>query len=98
MLTIPRHLLRRIESRALVLVIGAAGALWGFFHVAGEMAEGDTEAIDRHILLALRNPANSADPIGSQSFQEAMRDVTALGGVTVMTLVTLVAVAAFLIH
>jgi undecaprenyl-diphosphatase len=98
MLTIPRHLLRRIESRALVLVIGAAGALWAFFHVAGEMGEGDTEAVDRHILLALRNPHNLADPIGSQSVQEAMRDVTALGGVTVMTLVTLVAALAFLIH
>jgi undecaprenyl-diphosphatase len=93
-----QSLLRRIESRALMLVIGAAGAVWAFFNIAGEMAEGETQAIDRHILLALRNPADLSDPIGSRSFEEAMRDVTALGGVTVMVLVTVVGVLAFLMH
>jgi len=93
-----QSLLRRIESRALILVIGAAGAVWAFFNIAGEMAEGETQAIDRHILLALRNPADLSDPIGSRSFEEAMRDVTALGGVTVMVLVTVVGVLAFLMH
>jgi undecaprenyl-diphosphatase len=93
-----KSLLKRIESRALILVIGAAGALWGFFNIASEVGEGETTAIDRHILLALRNPADPSDPIGSRSLQEAMRDVTALGGVTVLTLVCIVAVAAFLIH
>jgi undecaprenyl-diphosphatase len=93
-----QHLLRRIESRALILVIGAAGGFWAFFNIAGEMTEGETQAIDKHILLALRNPANPSDPIGSPSFQEAMRDVTALGGVTVVTLVAVVGVLAFLMH
>ncbi|WP_372785474.1 phosphatase PAP2 family protein [Phenylobacterium sp.] len=93
-----KSLLRRIESRALILVIGAAGAVWAFFNIASEVGEGDTLALDRHILLALRNPADPSDPIGSRSFEEAMRDVTALGGVTVMTLVTVVGVLAFLMH
>jgi undecaprenyl-diphosphatase len=92
------NLLRRIESRALILVIGFSGALWGFFNVASEVGEGDTDALDHKILLALRNPANPSDPIGSRSFEEAMRDVTALGGFTVVTLVTVVALLAFLIH
>jgi undecaprenyl-diphosphatase len=91
-------LLRRVESGALVLVLGAAGSLWAFFAVGDEMSEGGTLALDRRILLALRNPHNLSDPIGSRSFEEAMRDVTALGGVTVMTLVTVVGVLAFLIH
>ncbi len=91
-------LIRRIESRALILVIGVSGAIWGFFNLASEMGEGDTLALDRHILLALRNPANPADPLGSRSFEEAMRDVTALGGVTVMVLVTVVGILAFLMH
>jgi undecaprenyl-diphosphatase len=93
-----QQLLRRIESRALILVIGAAGGFWAFFNIAGEMTEGETQAIDKRILLALRNPANPGEPIGSRSFQEAMRDVTALGGVTVMTLVAIVGVLAFLMH
>ena len=91
-------LLRRVESGALLLIIGVAGALLAFFSLAGEMSEGDTLAYDRRILLALRSPANISDPIGSHSLQEAMRDVTALGGVTVMTLVTVVAALAFLMH
>jgi len=93
-----QRLLNRIESRALILVIAAAGAVWGFFNIASEVGEGDTLALDKHILLALREPGNPADPIGTRSFQEAMRDVTALGGVTVMILVTVVGVLAFLMH
>jgi undecaprenyl-diphosphatase len=93
-----KQLLRRIESRALIWVIGAAGAVWAFFSIAGEVGEGETMALDKRILLALRNPADPSDPIGSRGLQEAMRDVTALGGVTVMILVTVVCVLAFLMH
>lgn len=95
---IVRSLLRRLESRALMLMVAAAGALWAFFGIAGEVSEGETLGLDRKILLALRNPADPSDPIGSRSLQEAMRDVTALGGVTVMTLATVVGVVAFLLH
>jgi undecaprenyl-diphosphatase len=93
-----RHLLRRIESRALVLMIAAAGALWGFFNIGSEVGEGETLGLDKKLLLALRNPADPSDPVGSRAFQESMRDVTALGGVTVVTLATVVGVLAFLIH
>jgi undecaprenyl-diphosphatase len=93
-----RHLLRRIESRALILMIAAAGSLWAFFNIASEVGEGETLNFDKKILLALRNPADLSDPIGSRSLQEAMRDVTALGGVTVVTLATAVGVLAFVLH
>jgi undecaprenyl-diphosphatase len=93
-----KNLLRRIESLALIWVIGAAGAILAFLNIAGEVREGDTLVLDKRILLALRNPADLSDPIGSRSFEEGMRDVTALGGVTVMILVTTVGVLAFLIH
>lgn len=89
---------RRIEGLALALILAVAGLLWAFFNVAGEIVEGDTQALDRHILLLLRNPANPAEPIGSRTFEEAMRDVTALGGTTVLTLVTVVAAFMFLMH
>ena len=98
MQTVPKSALKRIESLALILVIGAAGALWAFFNIASEVSQGETSAFDKKLLLALRNPADPTDPIGSRSLQEAMRDVTALGGVTVMAMVTIVAVLAFLMH
>lgn len=91
-------LLRRLESRALLTLLAAAGAAWGFLALGDEVLEGDTLPLDRKILLAFRAPGNPGDPIGSQSLQEAMRDVTALGGFTVLTLVTVVAAAAFLLH
>jgi undecaprenyl-diphosphatase len=62
------------------------------------MAEGETRAFDRHLLLLLRAPGDPSDPIGPRAFEEAMRDVTALGGFTVLTLVTVVATLAFLLH
>lgn len=91
-------LLKRIETRTLLLVLGAAAAVWAFLNVAGEMAEGETEAFDRWVLLALRNPADLNDPLGPRTLEEAMRDVTALGGFTVLTIVTAVGALAFLIH
>lgn len=91
-------LLRRLESRALLLLLAVAGAVWAFLSIGGEMAEGETLAIDRRLLLALRAPGEPSNPIGSRSFQEAMRDVTALGGFTVLTVVTIVAVLALLFH
>jgi len=91
-------LLKRLESRALVLLLGAALAGWAFLAIGGEMREGETLALDRRILMSLRAPGDPSQPIGSHSFQEAMRDVTALGGVTVLTLVTVVAALAFVFH
>jgi len=92
------NLLRRIETRVLVLWIALAGAVWLFLSLADEVADGDTHAFDRSALLALRNPADVNDPLGSRTFEEAMRDITALGGFTVLTIVTVVGVLAFLFH
>lgn len=92
------NLLRRIESRVLILWIALAGAVWLFLSLADEVSEGDTHDIDRDVLLALRNPLDLNDPIGPRTFEEAMRDITALGGFTVLTLVTVVGVLVFLFH
>ena len=92
------RLLRRLESRALLALIAAAGAGWAFLATADEMVEGGTLPLDRAILLAFRARGNPADPLGPHSLQEAMRDVTALGGFTVLTLVTVLAAAIFLLH
>lgn len=93
-----RNLIRRLETRALLLWLGAAGAIWAFLKLAGEMTEGETNAFDSKILLALRRPGDLADPIGSRSVEESMRDITALGGVTFLTLLTVVATLALVLH
>jgi undecaprenyl-diphosphatase len=91
-------LLKRLEVRALILWAAAAGALWAFLVVAGEMNEGETAALDRRLLLALRTPGHPADPLGPLWLQESMRDLTALGGVTLLTLLTVTAVVTLLFH
>jgi undecaprenyl-diphosphatase len=62
---------------------------WAFIEIAGDVLEGDTAAFDRAILLGLREAGNPADPLGPAWFEEAARDITALGGNVVLTIVTL---------
>lgn len=94
----PLRLLRRLESRALLALLAGAAAVWAFLAVGGAVREGEPLALDERILLALRTPGNLDEPLGPRSIQEAMRDITALGGFTVLTLVTVVAAFAFALH
>lgn len=65
-----------------------AGSLWLFIEVADEVTEGDAHAYDRQIILALRNAEDLSDPIGPEWIEESLRDLTALGGFTIITLIT----------
>jgi undecaprenyl-diphosphatase len=89
-----RPLLARVEARTLLVVLLVAAALWAFAGLAEEVVEGDTRALDEALLLALRVPGDLSDPIGPASVETAMRDVTALGGFTVLTLTTLAVMGA----
>lgn len=71
---------------------------FAFWKLASEMREGDTEAFDKWALLGLRMAGDPATPIGPHWLRVAMIDVTALGGVTVLTLVALLAVAFLLLR
>jgi undecaprenyl-diphosphatase len=93
-----KRLFARLETVSLVLWLGVAGSIWAFMTLGGEMAEGETLAFDRRILMALRNPADLSDPIGPRWLQESLRDVTALGGFTVLWLIVLISALAFLFH
>jgi undecaprenyl-diphosphatase len=90
--------LRRFETRALLLFLAAATAVWSFISVAEEVAEGETHAVDEQIILFFRNPADLSDPIGPRNIEEAVRDITALGGTAVIVLVMAVGVLAFGFH
>jgi len=92
------HGLRRLERRELTwLVLGlcACLALWAFIALAGEVMDGDTQALDARILLAMRNPLDPSRPRGPAWLQPAMLDLTSIGGPWVLGLVAL-AVVGFL--
>ena len=86
-------------GHALVVLVGMlipiAGA-WTFIVLADRVMEGRTQHIDDQILRALRKPDNPTVPIGPAWVAEVARDVTAIGGVTLIVLVTSV-VAGFLL-
>ncbi len=72
-----------------------AGGSWAFIELADEVAEGDTQAFDERVLLALRQPDNPEMPIGPSWLPEIGRDITSLGGYALLALLTF-AVAGFL--
>jgi undecaprenyl-diphosphatase len=86
----------RHELGSLLSVTTLATGTLVFIEVADEIGEGGSEHIDRAILLSLRQDGNLAQPIGPRWLGEVGRDLTALGGVAVLTLVT-VAVLGYLL-
>ncbi|WP_132253796.1 phosphatase PAP2 family protein [Methylobacterium segetis] len=85
--------LNEVGPLAALLTLSLLG--FGFFALADAVGEGSTAALDRRILLALRNPADLADPVGPRWLEETMRDITGLGSVFTIVFVT-AAVAAYL--
>jgi undecaprenyl-diphosphatase len=73
-----------------VVLLLMAGSVGVFIEMAGEVKEEETQRLDERLLLAMREPGNSADPIVSVRVEEMARDLTALGGFTILTGVTLV--------
>ena len=67
-----------------------AGGIWAFAEIADEVVEGEEIAgFDERLLLSLRNPDDLADPLGPGWVEEMGRDLTALGSLSVLTLVIL---------
>ncbi len=83
------------EWMVLAALLVVVAAVWAFIWVADEVREGDTQRVDEWAIRQLRDPHDPARPIGPAWLPEVGRDITALGGVAVLTLVTL-AVAGFL--
>ena len=82
--------LPNIEPVVLVVLAMGTASLWGFIEIAEDVFEGDTQAFDRWVVQAMRDPNNLADPIGPPWVEEMARDVTALGGLAWITMATVV--------
>jgi undecaprenyl-diphosphatase len=78
----------------IALVVVTAG-IWGFAVLGNAVTAGRTLSFDEQLLLALRDPHDAMELRGPPWLQELGRDVTALGGVGVLTFLTL-AIAGFL--
>lgn len=77
-----------LAEQAILIAIGVSAALvFAFIQIADEVSEGETNEVDIAILEMFRVPGDPNQMIGSFWFQEAVRDVTALGSFSVLTLV-----------
>jgi undecaprenyl-diphosphatase len=82
---------RMPELSLLVCLLVVAGGMWLFLGLAEELHEGELERFDHAVLMLFRNPADVADSLGPPWVEEAMRDLTALGSMIVLTIITLAA-------
>jgi len=60
--------------------------------IALNIFDGEANAFDRALFLALRTGEESADPIGPAWIERGMRDITALGSTAVLAVMTLAAI------
>jgi undecaprenyl-diphosphatase len=77
------------ELSVLLAIFAVAGGVWLFGVIADEVLEGGTQSFDRSLLLAVRSMRPPL--IRSYLMDEYVRDITALGGPVVLTLLTLTA-------
>ena len=80
--------LGRQEAVTLMAIALVCAGLWAFVELADEVMEGETQTLDENVLLMLRDADDPAEPWGPQWFSDLVRDVTALGGVAVITIIT----------
>jgi undecaprenyl-diphosphatase len=95
LVAVPTSAERRLRRSALVLAAISAILAIGFFALSRAVIRGRTANIDRRILLGMREPGDLSDPIGPRWFEEACRDMTALGGGTVLVLLCALVTAFF---
>ncbi len=88
--------LRNTDLVLLLALLAVVAGVWGFLELAGAVRAGETQRLDERILLSLRDPADPKVPLGPTWAAEVGRDLTALGGVACLCLIT-GAVAGFLL-
>jgi undecaprenyl-diphosphatase len=85
-----RGLLARVssvEKWALAGFVLAAALTLSFVMLASEVAEGETRGFDERLLLLLGEPGKPTEPIGPAWLKEGMRDLTALGSTSVLSII-----------
>jgi undecaprenyl-diphosphatase len=80
---------KSIKKGALVSILALACLLFAFGVIAQNVVAGRSFALDQRIIVALRDPTNPSAPIGPAWLQEAARDLTSLGSIIVLAIITL---------
>jgi undecaprenyl-diphosphatase len=84
-----RAWLRRADIIVLFALTGLALGLWLFVGIVVVVTDGDIQGTDESILRAFRDPDDQTRPLGPSWLLQAAKDVSALGGYSVLTLIIL---------
>lgn len=87
--------LRNREPIVLLGILFVVLGIWGFVELSDKVIDGDTHEFDQWAVRSLRDPQDLSQPIGPAWLAGMGRDITALGGLSVLTLV-IVTAAGFL--
>ncbi len=86
-----------VEPRVILALGTLAGLVLLLADIVEDVTEKETGAFDKAILLHLRTSGDLSTPIGPHWLAGSMSDITSLGSTTVITLVTVMAVAYLLV-
>lgn len=89
---------RHLEMAVILWILLVLAALWGFAETADEVMEGDLQQFDEWVVRAMRQPDDPARPVGGTVLLTIARDITALGGFTLLILITLVVLGLLLLQ
>lgn len=87
-----------IEIKVLIAVLAIIAGTLGFILIAGFVSRGSSDNFDIQILKSFRYPDNLNRPIGPHWLFEIMRDITSLGGATVVFLITFFVIGYFILQ
>ena len=84
-----RQWIRGLDGWLMIAALAIVVVGWGFIEIAELVLEGETHRIDDALLMALRVDGDPSDPLGALWVEELGRDMTALGGYGVLTMMVL---------
>jgi len=95
----PEQAAKRSKRSTLIAILAIACLLFAFGVIAQNVSAGTSLAFDQEVVLALRDPGNPSAPAGPAWMQEAARDLTSLGSIIVLVIMTCaVAIYLFLVR
>lgn len=89
---------RRPEYLAEIGIIIISLGLLGFVKLSEEVIEGQTRGFDERLLLWFRNGNDLSDPLGPAWLEVVVRDISALGGLSLLGMLTLAACGYLWLH
>jgi len=82
------HKSARDNPAVFIALLLCLGGVFAFSSLASEVLEGESRTLDTSILMLFRDAVDQNNPLGPPWLQEMMRDLTALGGIIVLSIIT----------